>query len=373
MKASPSVLLLDDGELDEVVNLLEDLGADFQRIRGGALEGVAPAARNLVIATSRRAIAHLEPPAVDDDCADPAKQPVRVAVVREDSRQLRTQLRLLGFDFLVRLPVHTEALRLLLLRALFQGPDRRRSARLPVGVDTRMGNGKRSHDVTLCEISRYGCQVISPFEEPVGMGIELDLPAEITGQGPVALSGRVVRQSAKPNDSEDPLYAIAVEFGALDESAKECLEHMLQLYGGESTQENGKPDLEEEEPEFERRSLRRTPFGREIMAFSHAAHRTLIGKDVSLGGMRIEPRPGLVPGETLRLAFFGSCYDEPFTISARVTRNDGAQGVAVQFDPMPPEVEVQLEQLITGLPPIESLQDGESESLGAVLTEILSP
>ncbi len=367
MEPSLSVLLLDDGELDEVIDLLEDLGADFKRMRGGALEGLAPSARNLIVATSRRAVAHLEPPSADD----PGLQPVRVAVVREDSRQLRTQLRLLGFDFLVRLPIHTEALRLLLLRALFHGPDRRRSARLPVGAEAQLRNEKRAHQVTLCEISRFGYQVISSFDEPVGMGIDLDLDEAVSGDRSLTLPGRVVRQTLKPNGSEDRLYAIAVEFGALDPFAKEGLERMLLQHGGAPAPETRKPELDEEEPEFERRNAQRSPFGREIMAFSQAAHRSLIGKDLSLGGMRIEPRPGLVPGETLRLAFFGSSYDEPFTLSARVTRNDGAHGVAVQFDPMSPEVEMQLEQLITGLPPIESLVDGESEALGAVLAEIL--
>ena len=61
MKTAPSVLLLDDGELDPVQSLLEELGCSFVRVRGGGLDDEPPCPRELIIATSRRAIAHLKP------------------------------------------------------------------------------------------------------------------------------------------------------------------------------------------------------------------------------------------------------------------------------------------------------------------------
>ncbi len=46
-----------------------------------------------------------------------------------------------------------------------------------------------------------------------------------------------------------------------------------------------------------------------------------MGRDLSMGGMRIEPHPGLEMGKTLRLAIYGAPREEPFIVRARVVRN----------------------------------------------------
>ncbi|MBW2714182.1 MAG: PilZ domain-containing protein [Deltaproteobacteria bacterium] len=198
------------------------------------------------------------------------------------------------------------------------------------------------------------------------------------------LPGNVVRQIKETGEDKTTQYVTALEFDALPAPSKEGLEKLLAHYSNGLSQsgarpevnwaalsDSNKPDEDEDEPEFERRSTPRKNYGEELWRNKGASHQSLIGKNLSLGGMRIEPRSGLVLGDTLRLAFFAAGEDEPFTISARVTRHDAKDGTALQFDPMSAELEAMLEQLITGLPPVEVLQDGESEAMGAVLAEIL--
>ncbi|MDH3687585.1 MAG: hypothetical protein OEP95_15235, partial [Myxococcales bacterium] len=110
MSDAPSVLLVDDGELDDVRELLEEIGVDYVHLRGGAIPESPAPPRALFLATTRRAM-----------LAQPwsfprGEGPTRIAVVTEDSNTARSMLRRIGFDFLVRRPCHPYALRLLVTR-----------------------------------------------------------------------------------------------------------------------------------------------------------------------------------------------------------------------------------------------------------------
>src|SRR5262245_4188124 len=100
----PAVLLLDDGELEDIQTLLEQLKVAFARIRGGAIVSGTPPPRDVLISTPRRI------DAVSPSEANANHAPVRIVVVQEDSTGLRERLRRSGFDYLVRRPVHPEAL-----------------------------------------------------------------------------------------------------------------------------------------------------------------------------------------------------------------------------------------------------------------------
>ena len=72
---------------------------------------------------------------------------------------LRDQLRGVGFDYLVRRPIHPGALRLLLLRALYRGPERRVTVRYPIGGEVAYKLGLRRRRATLLEVSLRGCRL----------------------------------------------------------------------------------------------------------------------------------------------------------------------------------------------------------------------
>ena len=77
-------------------------------------------------------------------------------------------------------------------------------------------------------------------------------------------------------------------------------------------------------------------------------------------------------GDRLHLAIYGSPEEAPFLVWGTVVRDDGEAGMGVVFDPLEQAIARRLERLVTSLPAVESLRDGEVEAMGTVMTEILA-
>jgi hypothetical protein len=120
-----------------------------------------------------------------------------------------------------------------------------------------------------------------------------------------------------------------------------------------------------------RRRVRRAAFAAKVPAFGSRALRVLVGRDISILGMRVEASPDLAIGDRLHLAIYGDPGEEPFLVWATVVRDDGEKGMAIAFDDLHPVVATQLEKLVAALPAVESLHDDEAEAMGTVISEIL--
>ncbi len=129
---------------------------------------------------------------------------------------------------------------------------------------------------------------------------------------------------------------------------------------------------EDSRPPEERRRSPRHPYDAKVPAFGTRALRVLIGRDLGMGGMRIEHNPDLEVGDRLNLAIYGAAGEEPFLVWGTIARDEGADGMAVVFDPVHSIVAEQLEKLVATLPAVESLRDDEAEAMGTVLTEVLN-
>jgi hypothetical protein len=116
-------------------------------------------------------------------------------------------------------------------------------------------------------------------------------------------------------------------------------------------------------------------FDREVIAMGREATRVLVGRDLSQGGMRVEPHPKLAVGDCARLAIYADPADDPFVVEARVVRDDGERGLALQFESMDRHAERQLGELVGGLPGIESLEKPEAVPivLGELMPEAENP
>jgi len=409
----PSVLILDDGELEDIQGMLEQLRVPFARIRGGAIVPGTPAPRDLLVATPRR----IE--AVQPTDASSVITPVRIVVVNEDSTGLRERLRRSGFDYLVRRPVHPEALRLLLVRSLYRGEERRGDPRVAAGFDVSYRTGLRSRRAILADLSARGCRLVSRTPIDSGRRIRVHLPEALETGDPIGVVGHVLRSTREERPGVGPVHVAAVLFDRISEDARQALELLVEdLSRGPATLRRGAtraPAPADEEPsrsaarsrpaaapsrpngpsgksspvglavevglisdadgpasKKERRVLPRASYELTVPAFGKRALRVLVGRDLSVGGMRIERLHALEVGDRLHLAIYGTPEEAPFLVWGTVVRDDGEAGMGVVFDPLEQAIARRLERLVTSLPAVESLRDGEVEAMGTVMTEILA-
>jgi hypothetical protein len=387
MTTTSSVLLLHDGELEDVRELLDELGADYLNLRGGAIPERVDPPEKLFIATSRRAMMAGEwPPS-----RGVPPQPFKIGIVSEDSNTLRSMLRRIGFDLLIRRPVHPYALRLLILRALYSGTERRREHRVPVGYEISYRNGVRRRKATLVELTSRGCRLLSEHPIKVGSRLTLDIASEITGSRSMQLRAKVIRSGPAGHDADRQQQAVALCFERLSAGNRRQLGEVLKrrasgtpvlpkgmaratgavttaqatALGGESTPIAAAGSIED------RRKNPRAAFEHSVRALDEEAELVLMGRDLSVSGMRLEPQSQLEVGAKLRLAIYGEPTEEPFVVRARVVRNDGDDGVGLRFEQVASGVGARLESLVASLPSVESLHGGETDALGSVVSQIL--
>ncbi|NNL85778.1 MAG: hypothetical protein HKP27_09005 [Myxococcales bacterium] len=524
---APSVLLLDDGELDDVHEVLLTLTDDVVRMRGGSIPARVDPPRHLFVASSRRAV-------VAGNWAVPADGPVRVAVVTDDSNTLRSMLRRIGFDMLVRRPFHPYALRLLCLRALYSGDERRRESRAPIGAEVFFRQGLRRRSAILADLSLRGCRLLSKRSLPVGSRVTLQPGKALVGAKAVPIRAKVVRVTPVTRDDGSDQWSVGLLFEDMSLDAKRQVHRVLQgsrdlavlsreaakAHGAktkrdlrkkpsaspqpvqqptptpapeahepaeqvidydfhdEDATDDGNPFIhepnllyaegfvdsaaetsaegeaanlddaptpsapledaadfadegdteppdaggEEVEPPVaaegaveppvaaegaveddddpptipdqldeddldsdvaqvlplagqglpeDRRKEQRARYEAKITELGERADRVLVGRDISAGGMRVDPQPDLMPGMCLTIAVYGDAREEPYVLKAEVVRNDGPEGVALKFVDVPASVGQRLENLVLSLPGVESLQNGEADNIGTVISEIL--
>jgi hypothetical protein len=413
MEPGPRVLLIDDGELDDVLALARELGAVCARVaQPGEEELAEPHA--LLVASGRRALGLRLPP-----LPAAGRRPHRVAVVDCESRTLRGTLRRIGFELLVRRPVHPEALRLLLSHLLHSGPERRILRRVPIGMPIAYRAGLLRHAATLTDLSPGGCRLLCRGRITRGRPISVYL-VDAAGRA-LALRGRVLR--AGPAPLLPPVLDVAVAFEPLGAEPRGRLARLIEQYAGGPARWRGHvvapwpvaaedvaadPPVDRavavasdgpapastapgsaaaalEEPPAEtpppltpecdeiagdqRRHARRS-YDRRVIALGAGGARVVLGRDLSLGGMRVEGSELPPPGQRLSLALHGGGLEQPLVLRARVVREDGA-GAGVVFDPIEGAARERLSRLLEDLPLVESLLEGEDAGPARVVVQIV--
>jgi hypothetical protein len=440
MPPQPALLVLDDGELSDLVTLLNELGLEFTHLRGSAIPPQITPPERVIVTTPRRAM-------LTKDW--PRSTPYRIAVVTEDSNTLRAMLRRVGFDLLLRRPVHPVALRLVLLRALYAGEEKRREERVAVGLEVQFRSGFWRKKALLADISQRGCRLLAEQALSPGSRINLPLPKELSATG-FSLPCKVVRVGAKPeadgrfevglafeNLSKDNLAAVRSLLRQLSEaagmeearvlatkrsptpalsqaapaaapakkpaqrppapSAEQTLHRVAALRasaasaalvkpasGALARPAPAKPVLALPTPPprvlappapaddgAERRQNSRATFDQQVPRLDDEANSVLLGRDLSVAGMRVEYHERVQIGDLLELAVYVSPREEPIIVKARVA-HDAGDGLGLMFEGVPPSVGARLEKLIARLPSVESLQGSESSGLGSVVSRVLS-
>jgi hypothetical protein len=387
MTTTPSVLLLHDGELDDVLELLDELGADCLHLRGGEIPERVDPPEKLFVATARHAMT------AGKWTAGPGvpHQPCKIAIVAEDSNTLRSMLRRIGFDLLIRRPVHPYALRLLMLRGLYTGDERRRERRVPVGYEISYRSGVRRKKAMLLELNTRGCRLLSEPPLKVGSRLTLDLPQEVTGSRSMQLRAKVIRSVADDPGAAHGQQAVALYFEKLSAPNRRRLTEVLKqrasgppvlskamaqasgavTKSAAAARDSDRTPLAAAGSIEDRRKNPRAAYDRSVRSLDEEANLVLMGRDLSVGGMRIEPHSGLAIGTKIRLAIYGDPREEPFVVRAEVVRNDGDDGIGLRFEQIASGVAARLESLVANLPSVESLHGGETDALGSVVSRIL--
>ena len=378
---TPSVLLLHDGELADLAAIILPLGGIDRR--GRPTDSDRTRTWDVVVASASRMLElhdHL-----------PGTSAVRIAVLDGDSKTLRKMLYRVDTDLLVRQPVHPAALRLLILHALYRGPEKRRTTRVSMGARVRFRIGLRRRTAILAELSTRGCRMMADpgyHRAAPDKLMTITLPPEVTNdERPLALRGHVMRVSS----GEEGVDVIAVLFELLKDSARRRLESIVSAHShGPAVLDEAVPRVpqplpivsERDEPRApdrdnppdetarERRIRERHSITRRIIALGDEAARVLIGRDLSIGGMRIDPTPGLAMGDRLKVAVHVRPDGHPLVVSAEIARDDGPNGMALRFVDLSPAARSCLDEMVGALPSIIA-SDRSRAGAGVVVSEVL--
>jgi len=386
MATRPSVLLIDDGELDDVRAILEDLGTAFVHLRGGSVPTHVDPPAEVLVASSRRAVIARDWPPGDGI----PPRPTKIAVVTEDSNTLRAMLRRMGFDLLVRRPVHPYALRLVLLRALYRGGEKRRESRFAIGYDVTFRMGLRRQHGVMGDLSTGGARLLCREVPPVGARLALQIPREVAGKKALSLRAKVIRVAESVQD--DDQRAVAIAFERVSAAGKQRIREILREReqgparlpreqagrskpgcgpAGGTASEATRVPLAGQGSEQERRKYDRVRYQGEVRSLDQEAGEALVGRDLSVGGMRIEAHPDIHVGDLVQLAIYAEPEEEPITVYAHAVRDEGGRGLGLKFELLKPRVASRLESLVARLPAVETLEEDEVAGMGSVVSRII--
>jgi len=378
---TPSILLLHDGELAPLAAVIESLGGIDRR--GNPTEPDRTRVWDVVVASASRMLElhdHL-----------PETTAVRIAVLDGNSKTVRKMLYRADTDLLVRQPVHHVALRLLILHALYRGPEKRRTARVSIGSAVRFRVGLRQRTAILAELSTRGCRLMAEqgcHRATPDRLVKVVLPPQVTNdKRSFSLRGHVLRVSSDETGSD----VIAVVFETLREAARKRLESIVSAHSqgpavldravslaprsAPAIPESGEPESPEpddptSEETSERRIQDRHTISRRIVALGDEAARVLIGRDLSIGGMRIDPTPEFATGDRLKVAVHVRPDGQPLVVSAEIARDDGPNGMALRFVDLSPAARAYLEEMVSALPSIIE-SNNSKEGTGVVVSEVV--
>ncbi|MGI9591635.1 MAG: PilZ domain-containing protein [Myxococcota bacterium] len=380
---SPSALVIHDGELEDVCGLLDHLGVPFHERCGPSTPEDEAQAWEIVISTPRRLL--------EFDPGVSAVTPVRIAIMEKESRTLRSMLHRAGVDLLVRRPVHPEALRLLVLYAMYRGPEKRRSLRVSIGGRVRYRSGIRRRIGVLAELSATGCRLLATDPVERGARIQIQVPGEISGGRSLSVTGSVVRCIA----SDLPgVHAVAISWskqrGRIAERLRELVAsysvgpavlgagdaHSELRFASTGPRSQARPTApaadaaSEAADPSDRRAGERHEYPQHVIALGVEAARVLLGRDISLGGMRVSPHPDVRLGDELTISVHVRAREKPLVLQARVARDEGENGLVLQWSELSADARHYLTRMVEFLPVIATRQ-GTDEGTGVVVSEIL--
>ncbi len=375
----PPVLIEDDGELEEVRRMLEALEIPYAESLGEPLLHTG-----LLISNARCALTRGEGAGISAGTSGR----FQIVVADKVSVNLQRQLSRLRPDFLLQRPVDPVSLRLLVLYALYGGPERRRSERAAMCAVVKYRSRLLTRKATLVDLSQRGCRLLTRRELQAGERVSVTLPAELTRNLALTLEGRVLGAQ----QTDDGQHAISVTFGPLDAESSHAVRYVMatQAVGAAPMQphthaaarmeraaaleaappaaalEPAVPTAAAEPPAHEgpeRRGAARARFQRPISATGRDGSRVLLGRDLSVRGMRVAPDWDLAIGKMFDLMIHAP-GERRLTVRAVVERDDGDEGCLLRFEGLSEDDADLLAWIVASLPSLGG-------SAGAAATNVV--
>ncbi len=370
VSAEPKLLLVHDDDLADVRHLLADIGTPYVERTGAPTEIDLRTQWDLVIASQRR-MGHFE----GNEATEKTR---RIVVVDNDSRTMRSMMRRQGVNFIVARPVHAAAMRLLVLHCIYRGPERRRQGRVSVGAEVQIKSGLFRRDAILADLSLHGFRLVADKALKSGSKVKLIFPQEIACGKSFSLPGRILRSA--PGAQGEASCVIAGAFHDLKPAQGKRLRKVYENYqGGPAKLETSGADLmktpeEASDEASERRTEPRGEYDKHVVAVDDEATRVLLCRDISVGGMRVQPNETLVPGDEVKVAVHVRSRAEPLVVSARVTRDDGEAGLVLEFFNLSEKSEAYLRKMVNLLPILgvkAEREDGDDDQPDLIVSEIV--
>jgi hypothetical protein len=356
------IAIADDGELQDVRLLLDRLELPFvdswsSEVAGSPLRISNP--RHALDAGGRTA-----------DGAGPAHA-FHIVILDEESLSLASGLQPDDYDFIVRRPVHPAALRLLILHALYSGPERRTKARVAMGADVKLRAGLLPRAAVLCQLSERGCGLVTDEGLAVGDRTQVVFPRSLMDGPSLTLEGRVVSCVALEGDGASAHNEVSIAFRPPNAKVREQLRGVMAARGvGRAAllpRRIADAACATGDSLDERRSSPRRSYCRPVLASAKGGVHTIIGRDLSTGGMRVARDPRLAKGDLFKLVIYQAAGKTPIVVKAVVARDDGPKGWVLHFRDVSDSVAATLAELVDSLPRFgESVRGGN-----VVLSEVI--
>jgi hypothetical protein len=108
-----------------------------------------------------------------------------------------------------------------------------------------------------------------------------------------------------------------------------------------------------------------------VLASGGGAAPTLVGRDLSSGGMRVAPQPGLRVGDAFKLVVYGPAGRPPLLLRALVLREDGDDGCVLRFEDLVPATVAELTRWTSLFANRTGSAQGPAPAVHSIVSEVV--
>lgn len=114
----------------------------------------------------------------------------------------------------------------------------------------------------------------------------------------------------------------------------------------------------------DRRQAPRVGYDERVVALDEQAARVVVGRDLCVGGMRIEPNADLAVGDVIEIALHAGHDSQPLLLVGSIERDDGQDGLVLVFATLSPAQRQRLDAILSAKGSIVAVEGGDEPDAG---------